>query len=83
MRCLAIDIDERSVRHRVDRAVIESHLIKHHVGSVRELHAKPIPPNLVRSELIGCPLVIEPARAGHIACFSAKVNRPVGRESRD
>ncbi len=58
-------VDERAGRIQVNRAIFAAQFEEHQFGAVVQLHAEPVPANLIRAELFGEPFVVHPGAASH------------------
>src|SRR4051794_28770088 len=61
MPASAVRVNQRAAGIRIERAVLPPHEIKHELDVTVELHAEPVPADLIVRKLIAAELVIHPA----------------------
>src|SRR6267142_6746642 len=66
----------------MNRSVLSPDLEEHQLRLVSKLNAEPVPPGLLRVQLVREKFMIHPGKAGHSVLFSLQLNRSAGREPR-
>src|SRR5437763_634827 len=79
MASLAVSVDQRSRRIRIDRTALGAELEQHQVPSIVELNAEPVPTHLRRLQLMRKPFVIHPCGSadGVARSFDHDISAPV------
>jgi len=66
MAALAVRMEKGSAGEPVRLAVYKAYTVKHEIRSIVQLNAEPIPPHLIRSQLIAAELMVHPACRPHL-----------------
>src|ERR1700736_1448597 len=80
MRAHSVFIHKCAGRIRVDRAIAPSNTKEHQFRPVVELHAEPVPSNLIVLQLVGEELMVHPGEAGYLQGLASKYDAAVRGE---
>src|SRR5580704_11235603 len=83
MRSLSVATHKRRRGEWIDRAVFAANAEEHQLGVVVELHAEPIPADLIAFQLVREKFVVHPGEAGDFDGFAAQSDRSIRREARE